>query len=168
MRLPFIWIFAIVSLAAVYFLIVRPWLVRQPALSSVYQMLDTHEAGLFAKLRVSFSGLKRLLTARLVWVVGFLVTVHEFLAANQTIFSPLIPPEYQIYILPAMTATGFLFEQLSKISPTPVGQVNPAVIASTTEVSIDTVARVTAPDPVVAAPTVEQMVAADPRPAGAA
>jgi len=152
-----IFVFALVSVGLIYWFIVRPWLLRIPSLATVYKDLDEKEAGLWAKLRVSLSGLKRQLFSRIVWVSGLLLTVHEFLAANLSVFTPLIKQEYQIYILPVMTVLGGIFEWLSHISPTPVGQVNPGVIASVTSTPIEVVAQQTAPDPVVANPTTAQL-----------
>lgn len=155
------WTFVAVSLVAIYWFIVRPWLARQPLLQNVYAFLDRKNAGLFSKFRVSMSGLKRKLSARLVWVASLLVAVHDFalpFAAGD--LQPLIPEAYRQFYPFATIAIGMLFEYLSKISPTPVGEVNPGVIASTTETSIKTVAAVTAPDPVVATPTQDQMKAA--------
>lgn len=151
-----LWAFVLGSLALIYVFIARPWLARQPALADVYKYLDEHEGGSLSRLRVSFSGLKRLLFARVISIAGFLLSIHELVLPHIGDFMPIVPDKYRVYVFPVMTALGLMFEFLSKLSPTPVGEVNPGVIADTTSTPLSQVVEVTKPDPVVALPTQEQ------------
>jgi hypothetical protein len=148
--------FAASCLFAVYWFLARPWLARQPALRDVYAFLSEHEAGFFAKARVSVSGLKREFFSRLVWLASVMIGIHDFALPLLGLIDiqPLIPEPYRQYYPVATAAIGMLFEYLTKISPTPVGTVNPDVIAGAADAPIAEVAAVTAPDPVVAAPVV--------------
>jgi hypothetical protein len=140
----------------VLYFVIWPWMKRLPALREVDTFLTDEKTNWWGRLRVSLSGLKRIIFARVVWVAGAIMSIHDLILPHVAALQPLVPEKYRGYALPIFTIVGIIFEWLTRISPQPVGEVNPGVVVDVTAKSLAVVEAVTATDPVVALPSKPQ------------
>lgn len=132
------WVFAIAVLVAGYVFFLRPYLAHLSALQGVFALLDQKEAGIWAKVRVSFSGLKRTLFSRLVALAGTVVGLWDvalpyFAGQDPT---QILPEKIRPYSPFILLGIGVAFEAISRISKTPVGEPNVEVVAKVADVSV--------------------------------
>ena len=104
--------FAILAAIAIaYAFWLRGWLKRHPAFKPYYDWIEPIEAKLWAKSRT-------ILSARLYWVAGTLIGLHDFVApillSSGLELHAFVPPEYQRLYPLVMIATGLLFEGLRR------------------------------------------------------
>lgn len=108
-------------LIAVYCLLLRPVLRQRAALAVFWTSIDAREAGFLARMRRLFDGLKTKLAARIVWLSGAIVALHDFImpyvaGIDWTPITSQIPPQY----IPAgLLALGILFDWLRSITNKP-------------------------------------------------
>lgn len=123
-----LWIFlAVLSLVAVYVFVLRDKLRAMPAFAPFYAWIEPIEAKLWAKSRTLF-------LARLVWVPGALLTIHDFLmpALGLIDWNPMsasfllsigIPAQFHAAtMVAATTALARVFEWLRKVTGQPLDE----------------------------------------------
>lgn len=126
--MTFAWaLLATAAVVTLYWFGLRPWLRSQPALAGVWVVVDKAEAALWARSRT-------ILAARLMWIPGALVGLHDAVAALGVDWAPfttqvlqLVPEAYRP-LLPPLCAilVGLLFEHLRKLTTKPLEQKGPA------------------------------------------
>jgi len=109
------------ALGCAYWLVVRPWLRARPRCASLWARIDAIEAALWARSRT-------ILWARLYTVAGAALAAYDvampaLASLGGTSWETLLPERYRAlapFISFALVATGQLFEQLRKVTVSPV------------------------------------------------
>lgn len=101
------------ALAIFYAFWLRGWLKQHPAFRAYFDWAESIARKLWAKSRT-------VLSARLYWIAGIVLGVHDFIApilfSSGLEWQSFIPPEYQRFYPLVLIATGFLFEGLRRIT----------------------------------------------------
>ncbi len=110
--------FAIMAaVAVVYAFWLRGWLRQHPVFKPHYDWIELIEAKLWAKSRT-------ILSARLYWIAGTLIGLHDFVApilvSSSLDWQSFVPPEYQRLYPLVMIGTGLLFECLRRVTSEPL------------------------------------------------
>lgn len=127
-----LFVFSAGSFAYFYWTIWRPWAIRTKflRLDRVYARLDEIEAPLFAKIKITASGLKRKTVVHLITLAGYLPFVHDtvlpWLGAQD--ITPFVPERLQWLFPLFLIGGGHLISWLISISPNPAGEINPEVV----------------------------------------
>lgn len=112
------WAFVSLGLAAAYWLLLRPILRQRPELAETFARLDALEAGWLARMKARLEGWKTVILARIVWLAGALVGLHDFampMIAGQD-WTP-VTAQLPAWAVPlGLLAIGLLFAKLRKIS----------------------------------------------------
>lgn len=112
---------ALGGIAAIYWLCIRPVLMRQPAAAAALGQVDAQALSLWARIAAKLQGLKTIIAARLYMIAGPLVMLYDqvvpLINDSGLDLKPLIQPQFVPYI---MFGTGALFMWLRHVTTTPV------------------------------------------------
>jgi hypothetical protein len=105
------------AVAVIYAFWLRGWLKQHPTFKPYCDWIEAIAATLWARSRT-------ILSARLYWIAGTLIGLHDFVApillSSGLEWQAFIPPEYQRLYPLMLIATGLLFEGLRHVTREPL------------------------------------------------
>lgn len=108
----------IASLAAIYFLMVRPYLRAMPSLTETWDKIDARERTLLHLIWARLDGYKTFLWSRFLILAGALLPAFQALEIID--LSQIVPAKYAPYVVMTITLIGVVNEYLRRVTHKPL------------------------------------------------